>query len=851
MSTNKKENTYGYFDDEKREYVITRPDTPLPWLNYLGQDDFFGLCSNTAGGYTFWKDAKLRRLTRYRYNNVPYDLGGRYLYIHDNGSVWNPGWKPVKADNVQYECRHGMGYSTITGEKGGLKVETTYFVPVKENLEIWKVKITNTSDRKKNPSIFSYQEFCFYDALNDMNNLQRTLSLGEVEVDGNAIYHKTEFRERRDHYTLFAATKDISGYDTNRDNFVGIHEGLHEAKVPFSGTCTNSKVFGWNPIASLQHDFDLAPGQSEEYSYILAYVEQGEEPKFDAPMIMNKSVGREIIRKWSAPGAVDNAIDALAKTWDDLLNTFQVNTPNEHASRMVNIWNQYQCMATFNMSRSASLFEVGIGRGMGFRDSNQDLLGFIHMVPSKSRRRILDISATQLSDGTCYHQYQPLTKEGNAEIGGDFYDDHLWLVLSTAAYIKETGDISILDEPVGYADKEYEIGEMGADGEPRKKNAETLLHHNAETLLHHNAETLLHHLETSIAYTMKKRGPHGLPLIGHADWNDCLNLNCFSTEPNESFQLAGDVEDSSAESVQIAGLFLYAAKEFAELYTHLNRDSDAERIMDDYNEMLHIVETEAWDGEWYKRAYDAEGNPVGSKENKEGQIYIESQGWCVLGGAGASGEYAGRAEQALGSVHEKLYTKNGIVLQQPAYSTYELNLGEVSSYPPGVKENGGIFCHNNTWIHLAWCLMGDGERALEYYLSICPSAKQDQIETYRSEPYVYAQMIAGKDASVFGEAKNSWLTGTAAWTFVSISQGILGVKPQYDGLKIDPCIPGSWDGYSVQRKFRDSVYQITIANPDHVCTGVKKLVVDGIEIPGDIIPAFNDNREHTVLVILG
>lgn len=821
-----KYNSYGYFDDKNREYVITRPDTPLPWLNYLGQDDYFGLCTNTAGGYTFWKDAKLRRLTRYRYNNVPYDLGGRYLYVNDNGSVWNPGWKPVKASNVDYECRHGMGYSTISGEKDGLKVETTYFVPVKENLEIWKVKVTNTSKSNKKASIFSYQEFAFYEALNDMNNLQRTLSIGEVEVSGNGIYHKTEYRERRDHYTLFASTKDIAGYDTSRDAFVGIHEGLHEAKVPFAGKATDSNVFGWNPIASLQHDFNLAPGESEEYAYILAYVEQGDTPKFDAPMVMNKSVGEEIIRKWSAPGAVDKGLADLAKTWDDLLNKFQVETPNEHASRMVNVWNQYQCMATFNMSRSASMFEVGIGRGMGFRDSNQDLLGFIHMVPSKSRSRILDIAATQLSDGTCYHQYQPLTKKGNAEIGGDFYDDHLWLVLSTAAYIKETGDLSILDEPVGYADKEYDADKKGA-------------------------ETLLHHLETSIAYTMKKRGPNGLPLIGHADWNDCLNLNCFSTEPNESFQLAGDVEGSNAESVQIAGLFLYAAREFSELYKYMKRDSDAQRILSFYNEMLETVETKAWDGEWYRRAYDAQGRPVGSKENKEGQIYIESQGWCVLGGAGVSDKYKGRAKQALESVHQNLYTKNGIVLQQPAYSEYDLNLGEVTSYPPGVKENAGIFCHNNTWIHLAWCLMGEGDRALEYYLSICPSAKQDQIETYRSEPYVYAQMLAGKDAPCFGEAKNSWLTGTAAWTFVSVSQGILGVKPDYDGLKIEPCIPGAWSGFSVQREFRNAVYQIKVENPKGVSTGVKKLVVDGAEVTGNIIPAFNDGKEHSVLVTLG
>jgi len=816
-------NNYGFFDDAKREYVITRPDTPLPWLNYLGQDEFFGLCTNTAGGYTFWKDAKLRRLTRYRYNNVPYDLGGRYFYVNDGGEVWNPGWKPVKTKNVAYECRHGLGYTRIVGERDGLEVETLFFVPPGENLEVWKVTVRNKSAQRKTPKLFSYQEFCFFDALNDMTNLQRTYSIGEVEVEGSAIYHKTEFRERRNHYTLFACTRPIAGFDTSRDAFVGIHEGLHEPKVPFAGACTNSIAFGWNPIGAHQVDLDLAPGAEESFAFVLAYVEQGDEPKYDAPFVMNKKVGRAIIEKYSAPGAVDAALANLKKYWDDLLGNFQTECPNEHANRMLNTWNQYQCMATFNMSRSASMYETGIGRGMGFRDSNQDLLGFLHMIPSRGKQRILDIAATQLSDGTCFHQYQPLTKKGNAEIGGDFYDDHLWLVLSTCAYVKETGDVTILQEPCGYADKEYA-------SEAAKEN-------------------LLHHLETSIAYTMKKRGPHGLPLIGHADWNDCLNLNCFSTEPNESFQLAGDVKDSKAESVMIAGLFLYAANEMDGLYSFMGKAADANRMRAHHAEMLAVIERETWDGEWYTRAYDAEGRVVGSKSNEEGKIFIESQGWCVLGGAGANN---GRAKQAMESVHKHLFTKNGVVLQQPAYSTYNKDLGEVTSYPPGVKENAGIFSHNNTWINLGWCLLGDGERALEYYLSICPSAKQDQIETYRGEPYVYAQMIAGKDAPCFGEAKNNWLTGTAAWTFVTVSQGLLGVKPDFAGLRIDPCIPKAWPGFTATRRFRGNTYQIDVKNPSGVCKGVKSLRLDGKDIdPQAPIPFVADGKTHQVEAVLG
>jgi cellobiose phosphorylase len=816
-------NSYGYFDDARREYVVTRPDTPLPWLNYLGQDEFFGLCTNTAGGYTFWKDAKLRRLTRYRYNNVPYDLGGRYLYVNDGGSVWNPGWKPVKAAGVAYECRHGLGYSTISGEKDGLEIVTTFFVPPGENLEIWQVRVRNTSTQCKSPKLFSYQEFCFFEALNDMTNYQRTYSIGEVEVEGSAIYHKTEYRERRNHYTLFACTRPVAGFDTSRDAFVGIHEGLHEARVPFAGACTGSIAFGWNPIGAHQIDLDLAPGEETTFAFVLAYVEQGNAPKFDAPFVINKEKGRAIVDKYSAPGAVDAAFADLKRYWDELLGNFQADCPNEHAQRMLNTWNQYQCMATFNMSRSASMYETGIGRGMGFRDSNQDLLGFVHMIPSRARSRILDIAATQLSDGTCFHQYQPLTKKGNAEIGGDFYDDHLWLVLSTCAYIKESGDTSILQAPCGYADRTY-----ASDADK---------------------ETLLHHLETSIAYTMKKRGPHGLPLIGHADWNDCLNLNCFSTEPNESFQTAGDVKDSKAESVMIAGLFLYAAREMAALYDFLGNAGKAACMRAQYREMLLVVENVAWDGAWYTRAYDAAGDVIGSHINAEGKIFIESQGWCVLGGAGADN---GRARQALESVHEHLYTRNGVVLQQPAYSKYDPKLGEVSSYPPGVKENAGIFSHNNTWINLGWCLLGDGDRALEYYLSICPSAKQEQIDTYRGEPYVYAQMIAGRDAPCFGEAKNNWLTGTAAWTFVTVSQGLLGIQPDYAGLRIDPCIPKAWPGFSATRRYRGNTYRIKVSNPDGVCKGVKRLRLDGADIdPTAPIPFVADGKEHTVEAVLG
>ncbi len=807
--------TYGHFDDAAREYVVTRPDTPLPWLNYLGQDDLFGLCTNTGGGYTFWRDARLRRLTRYRYNDAPYDSVGRYLYVRDGETVWNPGWKPCKTPLDRYECRHGLGYTRITGARNGVEVELLLFVPPGETAEVWKTTVRNTGATPKELTLFSYVEFCFYEALNDMTNFQRTYSIGEVEVEGSAIYHTTEYRERRDHYTLFGCTREIAGFDTSRDAFVGVHNGLHEAAVPFAGEATGSVAHGWNPIGSHQVDLRLEPGAEESFAFVLGYIEQGE-PKFERPGIANKECGRALLERYARGGAVDAAFEAVRDLWRGLLAGFQAECPDPHATRMLNTWNQYQCMATFNLSRSASFYETGIGRGMGFRDSNQDVLGFVHLVPERARQRILDLAGTQLADGTCFHQYQPLTKQGNADIGGDFYDDHLWLVLSTCAYVRETGDASILEEPVGYADTPG------------------------------SGESLLHHLETSIAYTLGHRGPHGLPLIGHADWNDCLNLNCFSTEPDESFQTAGDVEGSQAESVLIAGLFLYACSELAGLYRQLGRTGDAARVESRSDEMLAAVEEHAWDGDWYLRAFDASGAPVGSHVCDEGRIFVESQGWCVLGGAGREN---GRARCALESVREHLGTDHGIVLHQPAYTRYRPELGEITSYPPGVKENAGVFCHNNTWITLAWCALGEGERALETYLAICPSAQAD-LDLYRAEPYVYAQMIAGPDAARPGEAKNSWLTGTAAWTFVSLAQGILGIRPDYDGLRIDPCIPRDWEGFRATRRFRGTVYEIDVSNPDGVSTGVRSLRVDGEEVEGNLVPLADGGAVH-VEVVLG
>lgn len=811
--------SYGHFDDENREYVITRPDTPLPWINYLGSRDFFGMISNTAGGYCFYKDARMRRLIRYRYNSAPMDANGRYLYIKDGDVLWNPMWKPLKTPIDYYECRHGAGYTTIRGHKNELGVEITYFIPTADQLELWDVKVRNMSTVTKTVRLWGFVEWCLWDAWDDQTNFQRNFSIGQVEVENDAIFHKTEYRERRNHFAYFASSLPTSGFDTSRDQFIGVYNGLHEPQAVLDGACRNSIAYGWAPVAAHQIDLTLAPGEQKRFHFLLGYAENEQEKKFIKPHVINKEPFYQIREKYASSAQVDAAFSELKAHWQSLLSVYSLKIDNPHVNRMINMWHPYQCMVTFNLSRAASFYESGIGRGMGYRDSNQDVLGFVHMIPERARERILDIAATQLSDGTCYHQYQPLTKKGNSMAGSGFNDDPLWLILSTVFYLKETGDFSILNEQIGFADQEKKKG------------------------------SLLDHLETSIQYTLEHYGPHGLPLIGHADWNDCLNLNCFSDTPGESFQLAGDANISDvAESVMIAGLFSAACGELSALYQKLGNHDKATEATAHAEEMRRTVLKHGWDGEWFLRAYDAFSRKIGSKENDEGKIFIESQGWCILGGIGLDN---GFAEKALESVNKHLATPNGIILQQPAYQTYQNHLGEITSYPPGYKENAGIFTHNNTWIQIAETMLGNGERAFEYYLSICPSSKDSQIDIYRTEPYVYSQMTAGRDAPTPGEGKNSWLTGTASWSYVAISQYILGVRPGYDGLIIDPCIPKEWKEYSVVRRFRGKSYSISIKNPAGVSKGVRSLVVNGKPIQGQIIPLEMGGEQVSVQVIMG
>lgn len=832
------EKKYGHFDDANREYVIDNPQTPWPWINYLGNEDFFSLISNTAGGYSFYKDAKFRRITRYRYNGVPMDNGGRYFYINDNGVIWNPGWKPCKTPLDFYECRHGMNYTRITGKKNDIEAQVLFFVPLGKWCEVQKLTLKNNGSQTKKIKLFSFTEWCLWNAATDMENFQRNFSTGEVEIDGSVIYHKTEYKERRNHYAFYSVNTPINGFDTDRESFIGLYNEFANPQCVVDGRPSNSVAHGWSPIASHYIEIELKAGESKDFIFLLGYIENKQEEKYqDATTglitslgkmdrtIVNKKKAKELIDSLNTTEKVDAEFRKLCNYWNDLLSRFTVKSDNDKLDRMVNIWNQYQCMITFCFSRSASFFESGIGRGMGFRDSNQDLVGFVHQIPSRARERIIDIASTQFPDGGCYHQYQPLTKRGNNDIGGGFNDDPMWLIFGTVAYIKETGDFSILNEKVPF------------DNQPGSE------------------VSLFEHLRISFDHVINNLGPHKLPLIGRADWNDCLNLNCFSWDPNESFQTTENkTEGSKAESLMIAGLFVVCGKDYVDLCKELIKnknladnidlDKEVQRAGKCINDMVDAVKKYGWDGEWYLRAYDFFGNKIGSKENEEGKIFIESQGWCTMAGIGLE---EGMVEKSLDSTKKYLDSEHGIVLNNPAFTRYYVEYGEISSYPAGYKENAGIFCHNNPWVIIGETVAGRGNDAWNHYAKISPAFIKDQT-LHKVEPYCYSQMVAGKDAAKPGEGKNSWLTGTAAWNWYAISQFILGIKPDYEGLRIDPCLPSTAKEYTVTRKFRDGEYTITVNNSKGKEKGTVTIVMDGEKVTGNIIPLAKGKHDVVVTI---
>ena len=781
---------YGHFDKENKEYVITRPDTPLPWTNYLGAEEYCAIMSNTAGGYSFYKDPKERRILRYRYNNVPQDRGGRYLYIRDNESkdYWSASWQPVLKDlkDYKYECHVGLGYTTIASEYAGISTKTTYLVPLGENLEIWMMEVKASGPKTRDLSVFSFVEFCLWDALNDMTDYQYNLNIGQTEVKDNIIYHLSRYRVEKDLVGYFACSNNkAKGFDTQRRDFMGTYGDWSNPRAVIEGKMTNSIACGWSPVGSQMFNFKLKPGETKTFIFVLGFTEDIKVPP-------------QKIEQFNTPEKVNAAFAELKKYWDGNLNKYSVQSPDPELDLMVNVWNQYQCLTTFNWSRSASYYESGIGRGMGFRDSNQDTLGFVHLIPEKVKQRIIDLASNQFDDGSAYHQYSPLSKKGN---GSGYSDDHLWLTVSVPSYVKETGDIRFLEQAIPFVG-----GEKG---------------------------TLYDHMARAINFSLTHCGSHHLPKMYFADWNDCLNL----THNNED-----------AESVMVAEMVVNGAREMAQMAELLNKKDDVKKYNDIAEDMSKRIDKAAWDGNWYIRAFDEEKQPIGSSKNKEGQIYLESQAWAVLSGT-ADQE---KAKKCMDSVRKHLWTKHGIILMNPPYSEFIWKYGSICVYPPGLKENGAIFCHPNPWAMIAECILGRGDYAYEYYKAIQPAARNEIADLHKTEPYVYCQMIAGKAHKDFGEGKNSWLTGSACWNLIAATQWILGVRPAYKGLTVDPCIPRAWKGFSVKRVFRGSTYFITVRNPEGVSKGIKSITMDNKKIEGTIIPADQTaGNEHHVEVVMG
>ena len=804
---------FGHYDGEKREYVITRPDTPLPWINYLGESKYCALISNTAGGYSFLSDPRDQRITRYRYDNIPFDQGGRYLYIRDDesGEFFSPTWAPTYTKLSKYECRHGLGYTTIFSEHMGIAVKIDYFVPLGEELEVWRVEIQSKKSKIQKISMFSFVEFCLWNAVEDQTNFQRTWSTGLAHCEGSTIFHTTQYGYWKDIFSYFSVSEKIHGYDCQRREFLGDfgYGTLQRPKAVVEGKCSNSKAIGWAPIGAHCLKVKLKPGQKKSMIFVLGC----------APKIQ---ISKSKIQKYTDPKVADLELKKLKAYWEENLSKLQIETPDTEMNGQVNVWNQYQCMQTFNWSRYASYYEAGIGRGMGFRDSNQDTLGFVHILPQQVRQRILDLAAVQFPEGDTYHQYSPLTGQG-ALYG--YSDDPLWLVFSTVNYIRETGDWSILKEKVPFAERKTLVPVQQGHHEYgfRAQNTE----HRAQ-----NTGTLYEHMKRAVNFVAKNLGPHGLPKSGFADWNDCLNM----LGPK-----------GKAESVLVAEMLVLAAREMEEIVERRAGNGERRMYQKIAEKMVKAINKYGWDGAWFRRAYADSGKPVGSKTNKEAQIFLETQPWAVI--AGVTDEE--KAKKCMDSVYQKLFTRYGIKLLTPASSRFYPELGEISTYPPGLKENASIFCHPNPWAMMAECILGRGERAYDYYRAILPLSHNDQAEVRKTEPYVYCQMVAGPDHPDFGEGKNSWLTGSAAWNLVAATQWILGIRPEYNGLVIDPCVPRKWKQFKIRRVFRGSTYIINVRNPYGVSKGVKSVRVDGRQIEGNLIPASKARKEYHVEVVMG
>ena len=799
----------GFFDAQAREYVITDPHTPVKWINYIGTRAFGGFVDHTGGALICKDDPALNRITRYILQTPSSDFKGETLYLrlHEAGGyrILSPFYVPGLEELDKYECHVGLGYSRLFSEINGVHTDAIIFVPLDAKVELRKITITNISDVPLTLDIIPLVEFSHPDALKQFTNadwVPQTMQARAVKDGDFTILTEYPFMARDFAQNYFASNMPVSSFETNRRQFLGANEygsfrlplsllqpqlGCHEAQRG-------------DTIAALLHPLGiLQPGESR-----CLITQLGQSTR------LAEDLGD--IQHFRQVQVIDDALDELAGFWEEYLSAQQVQTPDEDMDQMLNIYNARQCYVTKTWSRYLSYYQPGLGaRGMGMRDSAQDCLGVMASVPQEACELIRTLLGFQLADGSCMHQFNPLSEVANAgdsremEDRPHFYsDDHLWLVLAVAAYLKETGDFAFLEEVIPFYD-------------PKKKAKSE------------EAVSVCEHIRRGLDFTRTHIGRHGLPLLGFADWNDTVNL------------------PGGAESLFTANLYGTALREMVALMAFLDEPQQARKWQAAYDEMKARVEEHAWDGEWYLRYFDEGGVPVGSSTNTYGKIYLNGQTWPVISGFASSQ----RARQAMDAVHDKLNTTNGIKISWPGFNGYDARYGGVTTYPPGTKENGGIFVHPNPWAVIAEAMLGDGERAAQYYAQVNPATRNDRIEVYECEPYVYAQNMLSDEHPLFGLARNSWLSGSAAWNYLAATQYILGIRPDYAGLRVAPCIPAAWDGFKVQRRFRGMQLDITVHNPEHVCKGVARIQVDGALVAGNLVPMDLPSGSHEVEVWLG
>ena len=779
---------YGYFDDENREYVITRPDTPTPWINYLGQGGYSGIISNTAGGTSFDKDPHYRRVIRYKFNNLPIDRSGRYLYIRDmeSGEYWSSTWQPVLKDLDLYECRHGMGYTKIKGVYKDIEAETLYFVPVGKSYEVWHFKIKNNSNEKRELQVFSYLEFAFPNTLHDLNgDWTRMKNHGEFKDNVVIIDTFTQFRDSNpscaEPLLYFATNAEVEGYDLSLEKFIGPYRSETNPIAVVNGKCSNSDIYSDYAVGGLCCPITLMPGEEKELCFVLGASDIKDTIVDEA----KKALDANVIHK---------DFQDLKKYWEEYLSTFKIITPDKETNRFLNIWNKYQCKMTFDWSRYISFYERGLDRGFGFRDSMQDPLGILFTAPDQAKERMKMLLKIQKQRGDALSVYYPYSDKAE---GGGRSDDHLWSIFSVCSYIKETGDLGFLDEMLPYHD--------GGEG------------------------TVLEHIENAVKFTLNMNGPHGIPLLLKNDWNDSLSPIA---------DMGGSVE-----SVFVFFQLGHGIKELIALYEYVGNDEKKQWAQTVYQELKSKLEV-LWDGKWFLRAFDKYGRKFGTSEDECNRIFLNPQSWAVLSGLPTEEMMI----KSFDSVREYLKTDYGLMLNYPAPNCFDFEKKYYIGFPAGARENGGIFYHSNPWAIMAETILGRNDYAFEYYKAMLPSKRNDVVDVTRVEPYVYCQNMLSSQHPRYGACYNSWLSGTAAWVFFAATQYILGIRPDFDGLLIDPCLPSEWNEVKIEREFRGVLMKITIKNTNKGAKGTGKLLVDGKSIEGNKI-LVNDIKDKTEVEI--